>query len=214
MKIICVSDFHLGSKVCQHKKIRNFLYDMFSETTKLVINGDLFDHHKIKAFSPKDFEILFMLEKMSKEREVIWVKGNHDKLFNHNFLNNIKRCEESYFEDGVIYIHGDRFDTLLNRYKVLESLGDFVYTNLQKIDPSHKIPRFLKKMSKHCLNVRNTVRIGALDFLKQKDCKKIICGHTHYHVEDEPYYNCGCWTEKPCTFAVVENGKVKIEEYK
>jgi UDP-2,3-diacylglucosamine pyrophosphatase LpxH len=213
MKTICVSDLHLGSEVCQHKKIKNFLYDIFNEEIKLILNGDVFDHHKIKTFSRKDFEILFILEKMSKEKEVIWIKGNHDKLFHEKVLESTKKCENYFIENGIIYIHGDKFDTLLNRYKALEQLGDFIYSNLQKIDPTHKIPRYLKRISKHCLNVRNTVKIGALDFLKQNGCSKIICGHTHYHVEDDPYYNCGCWTEKPCTFAVIQDNEVKIKDY-
>lgn len=213
MRTICISDLHLGSKVCEHKKLKKFLTEAIDKDTKLVLNGDVFDHHKIKKFSLKDLDILMLLEKMSKEIEVIWVKGNHDKLFHKDdVLKNSKKHIDFYHDNGIFFVHGDKFDTMLNRYKALESLADFVYVTLQKIDETHATPRLLKKLSKHCLKVRNIVKNGALDFVNGNNCK-IICGHTHYHTEEDPYYNCGCWTEKPCTFAVIENGVVKINEY-
>jgi UDP-2,3-diacylglucosamine pyrophosphatase LpxH len=39
-----ISDIHLGSDVCESKKLYNFLESIDSKTNRLIINGDLFDN--------------------------------------------------------------------------------------------------------------------------------------------------------------------------
>jgi hypothetical protein len=48
-------------------------------------------------------------------------------------------------------------------------------------------------------------------------CTAVCCGHTHHAMCDGtlevPYYNSGCWTELPCTFLAVHDGRIELHSF-
>ncbi len=219
MDSICISDLHLGSDVCEHKRLEYFLYllaDGGIKTKELILNGDVFDHSDFKKFKRKDWNIVDLLNKITKKLKIIWIKGNHDSPWDKvkNLINAQEKYADYYINDkSMMFIHGDRFDTFLNNNHFLEYVGDKIYNFLQKIDSSHNIARWVKKLSKTCLKIRDIVRMRATEFAEKYNCTKVICGHTHF-VENGPiYYNDGCWTEKPCNCIVIEGNNVYVREF-
>ena len=43
-------------------------------------------------------------------------------------------------------------------------------------------------------------------------------GHTHHPVVNTAgpvhYFNSGCWTERPCTYLTIEDGRVELHTYR
>ena len=51
----------------------------------------------------------------------------------------------------------------------------------------------------------------------EPNCTVAICGHTHIaaaHADQPiPYFNSGCWTERPCHYLTVKDGVVELHKY-
>ena len=49
---------------------------------------------------------------------------------------------------------------------------------------------------------------------RRRGCTAVCCGHTHVACARAdtpvPYFNSGCWTEKPCTYLTVQNGWIEV----
>lgn len=217
--IIIISDIHLGSAICQDEKLLNFLRNLEQNCSKLIINGDLFDHWNFKKLSDNHWTILKTIRKLSSKIEVIWIRGNHDgpsEMISH--LIGVEFLDEYYFSANnkkYIVVHGDMFDDFLTKYPLLTKFADAFYRFIQKMDPSFYWPRLLKHSSKTFLRAIEKVSIRAKAYCLFKEMNGIICGHTHIPAIDEndsvSYYNCGCWTSHPCTYIRI-NDSVILEK--
>lgn len=217
--IIIISDIHLGSAICQDEKLLSFLRNLEQDCSKLIINGDLFDHWNFKKLSDNHWTILKTIRKLSSKIDVIWIRGNHDgpsEMISH--LIGVEFLDEYYFSANnkkYIVVHGDMFDDFLTKYPLLTKVADAFYRFIQKMDPSFYWPRLLKHSSKTFLRAIEKVSIRAKAYCVFKQMHGIICGHTHTATIDETdnvsYYNCGCWTSNPCTYIRI-NDSVVLEK--
>ena len=73
---IIISDIHLGSSVCESKRLYAFLESVYIHTNKLIINGDFFDNLDFRRLKKNHWKILSLLRKMSKYIEIVWIRGN------------------------------------------------------------------------------------------------------------------------------------------
>src|SRR6185437_9056133 len=73
-----ISDIHLGSDCCQAKMLEAFLENIESRSTRLILNGDVFDSMDFRRLEKHHWRILSRLRKISDKMEVVWVVGNHD----------------------------------------------------------------------------------------------------------------------------------------
>jgi UDP-2,3-diacylglucosamine pyrophosphatase LpxH len=223
MKTLIISDLHIGSKGCQTEAIlellKNEIYDRY------ILVGDIIDgwlFKKYKKFSYQHTKVIRRLLKLSKNKEIIWISGNHDEFLRKYTpveIGNIKVMDE-FIEDGVWYCHGDKYDGIIKMHwlGVLGSLG---------YDLAIVIDRFLKRFNKKTSlskylkdNVKAAVSF-LIDFenemvrqAKKRKCHTVVCGHIHtpnYKIIDGvDYLNCGDWIEN-CSYIVLEDNKFELK---
>jgi UDP-2,3-diacylglucosamine pyrophosphatase LpxH len=217
---IIISDIHLGSEVCQSKKLYDFLVLIESgqiKTNELIINGDLFDSWDFRKLKRSHWKILSKLRNLSKNKHIVWINGNHDgpaEVISH--LLGVDFLEEYIFKSGnkkIMVLHGDKFDNFISNYPLLTRLADKFYRFIQKLDKSFYLAKLAKKSSKTFLRATEQVKHKAKIYAKKNNCDVIVCGHTHAHTSclgEVSYFNSGCWTENTCSYIAVKNGSLSI----
>lgn len=215
---VIISDLHLGSDVCQAKLLTQFLEQIHSgeiATRELILNGDVFDSWDFRRLKKHHWKVLSAIRSLSDHIHTIWINGNHDgpaDIISH--LLGVEVAEEYIFQSGqkkILALHGDRFDSFIAAHPKVTYLADCLYHFLQKIHVYWA--RSAKRSSKTFLRCSNQIEIKAKEYAAKKNCHIVTCGHTHMEL-DRPgtisYYNSGCWTELPCTYLTVSDGKIKI----
>jgi UDP-2,3-diacylglucosamine pyrophosphatase LpxH len=77
-----------------------------------------------------------------------------------------------------------------------------------------------KRRSKISVRCTAKIRDRARRLARSRGFSTVLCGHTH-HAESLPgtpampvaYHNSGCWTEKPCSYLSIHNGRVRAHAY-
>jgi UDP-2,3-diacylglucosamine pyrophosphatase LpxH len=114
-------------------------------------------------------------------------------------------------------VHGHTFDDFLDNHPFLTWLGDCIYFFLQWLDRTHSLARRAKHGCKTFLRCAQKVEDGAIALARQRDCQAVCCGHTHAACarpeQPVPYFNSGCWTERPCTYLTVADGVVSMHAF-
>jgi UDP-2,3-diacylglucosamine pyrophosphatase LpxH len=222
MKTLIISDLHIGSKGCKTEEILELLKDESFE--RYILVGDIIDgwlFKKYKKFSYQHARVIRRLLKLSKDKEIIWISGNHDEFLRKYTpieLGNIKVVDE-FIEDGIWYCHGDKYDGIV-KMRWLGMLGSIGY------DLAIVIDRFLKRFNKKTSlskYLKDNVK-AAVSFLvdfenemvrqaKKRKCHTVVCGHIHtpsFKLIDGVYYlNCGDWIEN-CTHVVLTNNSLEL----
>src|SRR5262249_15059617 len=100
---------------------------------------------------------------------------------------------------------------------VLTWLADQAYFFLQRVDKTHYLAKVAKHGSKTFLRCARKIEEGAVEMARRRRCDAACCGHTHHAVartdQPIPYYNSGCWTELPCTYLTVADGRVRLHAF-
>jgi len=220
MKTLIISDLHIGSKGCQTEEILELLSD--ESYQRYILVGDIIDgwlFTKYKKFSYQHTRVIRRLLKISKNKEIIWISGNHDEFvrkYTPLELGNIRVVDE-FIENGVWYCHGDKYDGIVKMHW-LGMLGSVGY------DLAIVIDRFIKKMgrttslSKYLKdNVKAAISF-MIDFenemvrqTKKRNCHTVICGHIH-SPEDKMldgvrYMNTGDWVED-CSYILCQKNRL------
>jgi len=222
MKTLIISDLHIGSKGCKTEEILDLLKDESFE--RYILVGDIIDgwlFKKYKKFSYQHARVIRRLLKLSKNKEIIWISGNHDEFLRKYTpieLGNIKVVDE-FIEDGIWYCHGDKYDGIV-KMRWLGMLGSIGY------DLAIVIDRFLKRFNKKTSlskYLKDNVK-AAVSFLvdfenemvrqaKKRKCHTVVCGHIHtpnFKLIDGVYYlNCGDWVEN-CTHVILTNNSLEL----
>lgn len=223
--VVIISDIHLGSEVCQAKKLIQFLQSINNEiqSKKLIINGDLFDSWDFRKLKKSHWKVLSQIRSLSKSVHLIWINGNHDgpaEIISH--LLGVEFLEEYEFKSGdkkFLVLHGDRFDNFISDYPLFTKLADNIYRWIQRIDKSFYLARLAKRSSKTFLRCSEQICNRAKSYALSKGFDEVVCSHVH-HASTNPsvnggvgYHNTGCWTELPCSFITVKNGEVGLHFY-
>jgi UDP-2,3-diacylglucosamine pyrophosphatase LpxH len=222
MKTLVISDIHVGSKGCQTDLILELLKDNSYE--RYILVGDIIDgwlFTKYKKFSYDHAKVIRRLLKLSKNKEIIWISGNHDEFLRKYTpieLGNIKVVDE-YTENGIWFCHGDKYDGIVKMHW-LGMLGSVGY------DLAIVIDRFLKRFNKNTSlskflkdNVKAAVSF-MVDFenemvrqAKKRNCHTVVCGHIHTpddkEIDGVRYLNCGDWIENN-SYIVYLNNKLTL----
>ena len=205
---VIISDVHLGSKVSRAKELKKTLE--LETFDRLILAGDIFDDLNFKRFQKSHWKLLSFLRKISKNKEIIWVVGNHDGpaevLSNILGISIVDEFVFEHYNKKYLVIHGDQFDSLIRKCPTIltfvsDSIG-YLYIFLQSFN--RKLTRYIKQKSKDWLKVSKKVSQRAINYAIKKGVDSIICGHTHYatKIEKNPiiYYNTGCWTDDPSSY--------------
>ena len=221
---IIISDIHLGSDNCQAKSLAAFLESIAErerETSKLILNGDVFDSIDFRRLNKHHWKVLSLIRKLSDHVEITWLCGNHDgsaEIVSH--LLGVRVMDEFILESGaarILILHGHVFDDFLDSHPILTWLADCVYGFLQWIDSTHYFAKLAKRGSKTFLRCAKKIEDCSVEHARRKGCTAVCCGHTHAAIardnEHVSYYNSGCWTELPCHYLTVQNGVVQLHAY-
>ena len=222
MKTLIISDLHIGSKGCKTEEILELLKDESFE--RYILVGDIIDgwlFQRYKKFTYEHARVIRRLLKLSKNKDIIWISGNHDEFLRKYTpieLGNIKFVDE-FIENGIWYCHGDKYDGIV-KMRWLGMLGSIGY------DLAIVIDRFLKRFNKKTSlskflkdNVKAAVSF-LVDFenemvrqAKKRKCHTVVCGHIHtpnFKLIDGVYYlNCGDWVEN-CTHVILTNNSLEL----
>jgi UDP-2,3-diacylglucosamine pyrophosphatase LpxH len=218
---LIMSDLHLGTEVSNPKKVLKLLRSY--SFRKLILLGDVFDNMDFRHLDKESWALLSYVGRISKDKRVRWVIGNHDAGLADIFRTLIDaRIYETYTwkynHRKYMAIHGHQFDRFLIDNVFLSYLATVVYNFVQKIDSEKKVvSRFLKRKSKGWLRMSEKVARGAMAYGKKQGADYIFCGHTHRATEKNnhtiKYFNSGCWTDLPCTYISIDREKIEIHEY-
>jgi UDP-2,3-diacylglucosamine pyrophosphatase LpxH len=221
---VVLSDLHLGSENCQARALTELLETIRSgamPTARVVLNGDVFDSIDFRRLNKHHWRVLSLLRKLSDHVEITWINGNHDgpaEVVSH--LLGVEVRDEFVLESGgkrILFLHGHRFDEFIDNHPILTALADGIYRLLQRIDRSHTFAKYAKKKSKTFLRCTQKIQDSSMEYARRLGCQIVSCGHTHHAVAHEQgpvwYYNSGCWTEKPCHYLTVRQGRVELHEF-
>jgi len=148
--ILVISDIHLGAPVCQAELTLKLLEE--EEYDTLIICGDLLDSYHLHRLCKKQWKVLSTLRKISKNKECIFIKGNHDQhIETITALLGFEFYEEFIKTIGdkkILFVHGDRWDHFVMAKPILTSIASFFYHLLQLFDSKQKLSRKLKRILK------------------------------------------------------------------
>ena len=222
---VILSDLHLGSDNCEARLLAQFLESIRSHelpTRRLILNGDVFDSIDFRRLNKHHWRVLSLLRKLSDQIEITWINGNHDgpaEIVSH--LLGVEVRDEFILESGnkkILFLHGHRFDEFIDNHPILTWIADGIYRLLQRMDRSHTFAKFAKKKSKIFLRSTQKIEASSVEHARKRGCDVVCCGHTHHAIANETgrvwYYNSGCWTEKPCHYLEIENGRVLVKTYR
>lgn len=212
---VVVSDLHLGARNSRSFDFLQFLESI--DTPRLILAGDLFDDPQFRGLRPCDVQVVNTLRQLSASISVQWLCGNHDpppRWFSG--LLGIEAQDELLLDVGdkrYLVYHGHGWDRALEWPGVVISAAEVVYYGCQRIDPSHRLARYLKHKSKWFCRAVAALRHQAIAAARRRNLSGVILGHTHVAADDwiggVHYVNCGCWTERPAGFVGVRRGQVR-----
>ena len=208
MKTLVISDLHIGSKGCNTKAIINLLKT--EEYDRLILVGDIIDgwlFQRYKKFSAEHNKVIRKLFKISKEKEIIWISGNHDEFlrkYTPMQLGNIKIVDE-FIEGGIWFCHGDKYDGIIKMHW-LGMLGSIGYDAaividrlLKKINKKTSLSKYLKDNVKAAVSFMVDYEHEMIRQAKKRNCHTVICGHIHTPadktIDNIRYINTGDWIE-------------------
>lgn len=222
---IIISDIHLGSSVCQAEFLHDFLQKINQgeiATHQLILNGDVFNSMDLRRLKKNHWRILSDIRSISDHVHTVWIGGNHDGPVDQiSHLLGVDVANEYEFMSGgykMLALHGDRFDKFITKHPILTAIADTIYAGLQYIDKSFATARQAKRASKTFLRCSERIEKEAIELAEKKGAQFVFCGHTHMEVahpkyDGISYYNSGCWTELPCSYLQVCEGKVSLLHY-
>ena len=217
-KYTILSDFHLGSEVCQRDKIINVLKNL--NTENIILLGDIIDINHTKRLKKKDWEILSILRKLSKHTNIIYTAGNHDsdispilcELLGFKFMKNL---DINVNDKSFHLTHGDFFDIWISKFWLVTEIATSLYYWIQRFDTKRQlISRSLKKNSKSFIKCCENMKKRAERFADLHGYSYIICGHSHHHYFDKSskYIDTGCFTEIECSYVVIsKEGQIQLK---
>lgn len=209
---VILSDLHLGARNARTGQILEFLD--WVKADRLILAGDVFDTPTLRRLNEGCLRVIDVLGEFSRKHELVWLRGNHDPVEARVPQWNAITREEMIVEVGgrPYYVcHGHTWDRAMELPAWIINGADAIYHLAQRIDPSHRLARRLKRSCKlFCRSVR-MIQDRAVAVARQQGLCGVILGHSHVahntHVDGVHYLNAGCWTETPSAFVGIRNGQ-------
>jgi UDP-2,3-diacylglucosamine pyrophosphatase LpxH len=222
MKTLIISDLHIGSKGCKTEEILELLKD--ESYNRYILVGDIIDgwlFKRYKKFTYEHARVIRRLLKLSKNKEIIWISGNHDEFlrkYSPLELGNIKVVDE-YTERGIWFCHGDMYDGVVKLHW-LGMLGSIGYDTaividrfLKRLGYKRSLSKFLKKNVKAAISFIVDFENEMVRQAKKRQCHTVICGHLHSPedkmIDGVRYLNDGDWVEN-CSYIILENNELTL----
>jgi predicted phosphodiesterase len=214
---LIVSDIHLGSRLSRADKLIQ-LFEKY-DFQKLILNGDILDGFNFKRLQENHWDFLSYLRKLSSEKEIIWVEGNHDLgADNLSVLIGAKVYKQYIWKENnkkFLAIHGHQFDRFGNKNFILGGIGNIFYFIFHSLlGKRHNYGFWAEKIDGKWLRMSEQVARGALYYAKLKGVDYVFCGHTHIvkesHLGKIKYYNSGSWDQVPSGYLIIRDNEVIV----
>lgn len=222
VKVIVISDVHLGTFGCHAQELLNYLQSVHPEI--LIINGDFIDGWQFKRsyFPAQHIQVLYeVMRKAMKGTKVYYLAGNHDEFirkFTPFFSGNLYLRNQLDLElEGKRYLffHGDVFDFSIHMSPLLAKLGGVGYDHLIRLNTFiNKVRTRLglarvsfahnvKYKFKNAIRFIQSFEEEAISFALSRKVDFVVCGHIHIPCIREvveglnrlTYMNSGDWIE-------------------
>ena len=226
---LILSDLHLGSPIGKPALVRSLL--THHRFKRLILLGDIFDYHaNYHKLDDEHMDLVALLRSFRemRDREIIWIRGNHD----HNRDGELSRFiganileEYAWKHDGKEYlaIHGDQFDSFVHNQSNFNAWAHVFFLGLQRLDKKGRhIVKIIDYANASIRRLSSKIARGAIRHALRHGADYVFCGHTHIakklvHESNGTvihYYNTGCWTHTPSTFAVIDDrGEIMLEKF-
>ncbi|MBU1578630.1 MAG: UDP-2,3-diacylglucosamine diphosphatase [Bacteroidetes bacterium] len=222
VKLVVISDVHLGTRGCQTKPLLQYLKSIRPEI--LILNGDIIDiwQFKKRYWPAAHMKVIKEIMSMAaKKTKVYYITGNHDEVlrkFANSSIGNIHIVNQLVLEldhKKIWFFHGDVFDVIMQHSKWLAKIGAIGYDSLialnlvvnnisrffgkGNVSLSKKIKENVKSAVKYINNFENT----AAKLAATKGYDAVVCGHIHHpdirqittDLGSIAYLNSGDWIE-------------------
>lgn len=217
LKIVAISDLHLGSKICRAKRILRTLsavHDGNLRTKLLVLNGDVRDDANDARMKRSHWECYCLLRKISKHTRVVWIEGNHDPFGVFRAHEIGAEWREELVEGGVYFEHGHRYDDFVENNPIRTKVGDVCYHGLHALHP--RLAKLAKNLCKSYLRVAVKVRQGVTREAFKLGCQWASAGHTHEagvweaNGEGVTYVNSGSYAQEDATYVAFDGDDLRV----
>jgi len=223
VKLVVISDVHLGTYGCHAKELLKYMKSIQPET--LILNGDIIDIWQFKKrYWPKPHMkvVKYIIGMATKGIKVYYITGNHDETLRKfagmqmGGLEIVNNVSLELNGKKIWFFHGDVFDVIMKNSKWLARIGAISYDALivlnvfinyisrligrGKVSLSKKI----KDNVKSALKYINDFEVSAATLAIHKEYDYIVCGHIHHpdmrEIKDSKgnsimYLNSGDWVE-------------------
>ena len=223
VKLVVISDVHLGTYGCRAKELISYLKSIEPKT--LILNGDFIDMWQFsKRYWPKSHMKVLkqILNFASRGTKFYYITGNHDETlrkFEGLEMGNIQilnKLELDLDDQKAFFFHGDIFDAIIQYSKWLARIGAIFYDSLillnalinkiTKVFRLKNIPmsKKIKNNVKSAVKFINQYEESVIQFGFNKGYDFVICGHIHqpenrvYENSENKkirYLNSGDWIE-------------------
>lgn len=216
MKAVIVSDLHFGSPFSRIRPFNAFL-DALPPDVTLIMNGDVVDKWN-EDLKGEHLATLNRLVEISKQRTVVWIRGNHDEQYPIPTAGKIRIEEDAFTIAGALHItHGDHFDFVMPNNKLFMKFFRSVHRLRIRLGaPSMHVATYAKRFPRLYHFLTERVKSRAVRYAHKHGHPAITCGHTHY-MEDTMfggirYLNTGSWTEDPPMCIRVLDSRIDLVE--
>lgn len=234
-----ISDIHLGTPQCKAEMLLEFL-KKYQNIQSLYLVGDIIDvwalSNKVHWPATHNTVIQKILRMSRHGVHVTYVLGNHDEAIRDMLplkIGDINILNEAVYYDfsnrKILVVHGDEFDGVIKKYKLLYFLGDAAYSITLSLNSIlnrvrkffgfeyWSLSAFLKRQVKEALQHINNYENLVVGKAEKNVANIVICGHIHTpnikQLKDVVYVNDGDWCES-CTGAVLyDNGDIEIVKH-
>lgn len=218
MKIMVISDVHLGSKDCNAKKLLQTLVSL--DFKLLIIVGDLQEDQKPLLDGQWDLA-KFLYEIRNK---IIYIEGNHDQkgkwISSAIKVKTKRKFRLTIGGRNFCFAHGHQFDKIGHIFT--EPMIDWLFTVAIKILMALNVKGYGLRMWLDSFHKNFSTRVDnhAIRYALRRHIDVIVCGHTHVPQHKiikakkgrvVEYVNCGGWIGSLCTYLVIDHdGQVNL----
>lgn len=210
MKYLIISDFHLTKKFDSRRYTQ--MKALFESVDKIILNGDLWESwaNDFSDFINSNWSDLFEL---MKEKDTVYIYGNHDWLEDSDDRVNLFSVEQTHefrFNSGeksFVVRHGHLISKFNPNKSFLRKKFGYFLSHFEKLTiliSGSLIQRFYSRQQ-----IKDHLKF-AKSILKENEW--LICGHTHVQMrkEKERYLNTGFNRFNYFEYAIIQNGEIKL----
>lgn len=218
MNILIFSDTHLTHKF--NKDLFDYIVKLIKKADQVVINGDFWDAYltTFDSFCKSKWQKLF---KLLKNKNTVYVTGNHDKF---EYLD--KRVKLFSSEVARKYIlKFNKKSIIIQHGHIISPSEDnlFLFRNVNLTRPFYKFFVYLKQHLKIFRDIVNYLYQdkkdqkqldGFINYVKSLDNKneEYIFGHCHIKYQDKNLgiYSCGFLKEAQFSYVMLNDDKINL----